>query len=1763
MESRTRTPPTPDAADRAQPRFVTVRQLGTGGSGRVRLVRDQGRGGVLRALKTAVFDFDAGASASDLEEATAKLLHEARVLSSLVHRGVPRLFEVGRADEDGVWLLMEYVEAAHSMDEGDPAHVAFGLLDTLAHLHRHGWVHTDVKPDNVVAAGGARVVLLDYGLAVRADEQVPPRGTLPFVAPEVLAGGAPDARSDLWSAGAVLLQLVLGRQLPPAATLGPDDVPDDAKSDVPLPAEWLRRLLDADPERRPVSAEAALAELVARLAPEDWKPAPRPLPHAPEPAGREIELGDLSRRMREALIPPTRADEAGIAQPTLVLLRGESGVGKSSVMFEMRLRALSKGWSAFAGSCSEERDAALPALGNILRAALRDAPAESAAVRRRGALVANLLTARGDSSGSETAARFLVERAGETHGLLVVVEDLQNATAMTLRVLGAIARAAATTRQEGRASRLLILASLTDGVPVTEEIDEAVDVLEAEGVLHELPLRPLSLPGVGDLASGVLGPNAPGERVGEILHAHGGASPLFAEQLLERLVASRALRHDGMRWTLDTRVAPRLPESLSGAVAGRLEALPSRELIALQLLSTHELPMSRTHAARYLGADARTILSELESRGLIGPAGDGRSVAVVHQVIGQTALAMLAPERQAKLHDALARAISGHDPASRVRRAFHVARGADKDRGFEAATSIALSLRANAEPGRAAGFVRQALRLLDEDDPRVPTVRRSLAELLVQSGRPTAAANVYRDLLEIETDRASRARLLLGLAEAQDTAGESSEVVATCRLALDLLGDVDVRLDETERADLRLSLLARLAGAQRAIGDLEGAIQTVRGALPLAVEGRGAERAALLTLLGNVYVQLGEFDRARQFHERCAVACRSLGRRRGMATALHNLGVVHARLGERDEARETYMQSLRLSRRARDLGGVAMTLGNLANLQAESGDFAEAEKLQRRSMALYRRMGDLSGVAVTMGNLAGLYRARGRLGTALSLLRTAARRLRALGDVQGEVQFLLQAASIHLLAGDWLGARPLLMRALTRAQAASLRSLEATAETLLGRLERRGDPDGDQWQLHLGRARDLFQATGDRPGLVEAWLETALGERGRGRRDAALTALRTAEELLTDVRNGDLAARTDLVRGRVKSDRGSSTEALASLTRFHEHVNRAGRRDYRVAAAYALSRACLAAGEPARAEALAVEALRADEDLAASLPPALRREREGGIARRDLLELVKSAAAAVPPDVDEADTEVANEDDMDQDRLIKLLEINKQLALAKDVRALLDTIMDVATEATGAERGFLIIVDDGKISFQTARNFKREEVPKPELKVSRTLVTRVMKSGQAVLTDNATEDQRFAEFESVERLELKSIVSVPFRLGDVVMGALYLDNPARKGQFGPGDLQFLTALGDQAALAIRNLRHAEAMQQLNRQLEHNLERKSAQLEQAERALADRATKYPYDDIVGASPQIREVLLLVDKVVETEVPVLIQGESGTGKELIAQAIHGYGRRKDGPFVTVNCGAITESLMESELFGHVKGSFTGAISDKPGLFKAAHGGTIFLDEIGEMSVDMQKKLLRVLQEREVRPVGGKDVTKVDARVIAATNRNLREMMQRGEFREDLYYRIAVINIDMPPLRERKGDVQELVQHFVARAEKDLGLSPKPIDDEAMAALAAYAWPGNVRELDNEVKKALTLSDEGVGVEDLSIAIQGDRAGPEPELVPSEGGVTLKQSLEKTERAIIVKALEKNSGNQTRTAKDLGISRVWLRKKMEKYGLFESKA
>ncbi len=317
-------------------------------------------------------------------------------------------------------------------------------------------------------------------------------------------------------------------------------------------------------------------------------------------------------------------------------------------------------------------------------------------------------------------------------------------------------------------------------------------------------------------------------------------------------------------------------------------------------------------------------------------------------------------------------------------------------------------------------------------------------------------------------------------------------------------------------------------------------------------------------------------------------------------------------------------------------------------------------------------------------------------------------------------------------------------------------------------------------------------------------------------------------------------------------------------------------------------------------------------------------------------------------------------------------------------------------------------------------------------------------------------------------------------------------------------------------------------------------------------------RYSYDSMIGKSKPMQDLYALLDKIRNSESTVLVQGENGTGKELIARAIHFNSPRKDSQFVTVNCSAFNENLLDSELFGHVKGSFTGAIKDKKGLFEAAHGGTLFLDEIGDMPPSMQVKLLRVLQEGTLTPVGGTEQKKVDVRVVAATNKDLKEMVEEGTFREDLYYRINVINLVVPPLRDRKEDIPVLVDHFLSRGCKEKNLPLKGFAKRTMEKIFDYPWPGNIRELENEVERLIVLSgdDQRIPAELLSQRIRdfGEKAKIQGVRVAGK----LKDSLEELEKTMIREGLRRTNWNKSRLAKELGISRAGLIMKVEKYNL-----
>ena len=464
----------------------------------------------------------------------------------------------------------------------------------------------------------------------------------------------------------------------------------------------------------------------------------------------------------------------------------------------------------------------------------------------------------------------------------------------------------------------------------------------------------------------------------------------------------------------------------------------------------------------------------------------------------------------------------------------------------------------------------------------------------------------------------------------------------------------------------------------------------------------------------------------------------------------------------------------------------------------------------------------------------------------------------------------------------------------------------------------------------------------------------------------------------------------------------------------------------------------------------------------------------------------------------------------------RLADFARDLAKEPGIDHALTRLLDSLIEVVRADKGFVLVMTDGVPQVLRARNFQRENVADAVERLSDTIVKRVIETRQPLRIEDALHDAEFNASESVVNLKLSSVLCLPLLLKGELLGAIYLGNDKLANLFTDRELEVAQSFCSTATLLV----------ELGRQLD--------ELRADKQALIDRLEEATYGDIIGSCDPMRDIFRKIDKVAATDISVMVTGETGTGKELIAREIHRRSPRKNGAFVAINCGAIPENLLESELFGHAKGAFTGAIATRIGRFQAANGGTLFLDEIGEMPPPLQVKLLRALQDRTVVKVGENKPEAVDIRIVAATNKDLEEEMKAGRFREDLFYRINVVHLHLPPLRERGEDAVMLAKFFLGRAIRELSSKVKGFSPQALVAIKRFRWPGNIRQLENRIKKAVVLADKPlISPDDLELR---------PEQL--EPILPIAEARDEWQKRYINEVLERNGGNRTKTAKDLGV-------------------
>jgi transcriptional regulator with GAF, ATPase, and Fis domain len=932
-----------------------------------------------------------------------------------------------------------------------------------------------------------------------------------------------------------------------------------------------------------------------------------------------------------------------------------------------------------------------------------------------------------------------------------------------------------------------------------------------------------------------------------------------------------------------------------------------------------------------------------------------------------------------------------------------------------------------------------------------------------------------------------------------------------------------------------------------------------------------AERHAGLTLS-----RLGASEMGRDLGEGARSQTSSTAAK--VAEALAVSGLAQSLSGRHDDATQTLRRGVEVARAAGDARVLAITLGSLAFALQRNGQLDAAQAANEEALELAESAGDAGHVSTTRLNLGGIARMRGDIAGAILHLEAAVDMGRRSGRESTVRQALLNLANLDLYLGrharvqgslDALAAE---RSSLGDVQQAQLLALEAESAALAG--------DYALAEQKCVECADAYERLRRPIDAAEARLERVLfALRCAGPLDVAalMEELFSAERLL-----GDSGAHRPLsceARGRLALAAGELDQAASAFAEAIDAARAAGQREWLWRALAGRSEVQRRLGDDEAAAADRRLALDVLDEFAQALPLDLREVYWNEPHRRALRQSADSSLLPRPSrahiDVSDVDAPTQLGGVVREDRLSRVLEINRALAGEHDIDRLLEKVTDHAIALLFAERGFVLLKSrsgEDKLSVFAARDRHGDD---PHARFSRSIAERVVQTGEPFVAMDALSDARVSDYVSVHSLMLKSVACVPIRSRADVIGALYLETRLRPAAMFDDELPTLAAFADQVAIAIEtarlvseNQKRALELEQANEELaaardklEQLLGRRTEQLKTTRESLrtAREAIRghFGYGGIVGTSAAMRRVYAIVDRVKDADVPVLITGESGTGKEVIARAIHNAGPRAKGKMVGVNCGAIPEHLLESELFGHVRGAFTGADRDKKGLFRELDGGTILLDEIGEMPQKMQAGLLRVLQEKLVRPVGGTREESVNARVIAATHRNLAEMVQSGAFREDLFYRLNVIEVRVPSLRERAEDIPLLVDHFLRIFAARYGRERRTISRDAQRRLAGYSWPGNVRQLENVLLNAWILTD----APELE---PGDFELPEdkPIAASSVSEVRVRpesaDAAKQHEKDRILEALGACNWNRAKAAKLIGMPRRTFYRRLKLHGI-----
>ena len=1680
-------------------RFVLMERLGQGGRGEVFRARDlaTGKECALKRLRSPTGALD-------------ELRNEFAGLTRLRHPSVVAVYELGTSPDGTPFYTMEFVPGApadKAIRRGDwPALLTAGheVAHGLEALHSAGLLHGDLKPSNVLVlegeAGDRRprgVRLVDFGFCASIEAvSRGHRGTPGFAAPELVRGEPPSVASDLYGLGACLYALTCGRP--------------------PFEAESTERLLGLQQEGPPsglplaeAGAPLAWVELVLRL----MAPEPRERPSDAREVRREIEGIDpavrrpLSERLGtevvvgrerelaalERLVAPGPSERGARRRSRLVVISGEAGVGKSAVLRELSARASLSGRPAVHVSCD-----GFEGPGGVARALLRRLELEVQA--RHPAPPA------GTDVGEPAAGTPATASAPSEHDL----EAMLQAMADCVSVLGD--RAPVFLLDDGDrldplARALIRRWVLEPGLPAAAwviasrpgpgELDDEARLLSDAGVADTVELGFLGEDDVARLASARLGDPAP-DRLVSFLWERASGHPGLTVQVLHLAAERGTLAEVGAGLVVDMRAL----EGLAAAVGfepmllERFLELPESARRAAEALAAWRRPVDPEKALRIESAACPETLALLVRVGLARTPAPGQ-IALPSQTFADRVLGAAGDERRRALHRAILA-----EPGLGAEERFRHLRGAGDARAALSAAAEALGSGGNAALAEAAATLAET----EVPEQAAHWHERAGRELFAQGRYSDAIPHLERALeLESEAGPWLERRYLLS------TAGLRAGLLERAGVEGIVLADA--------APGLRSRLLTNESARLKSLGKVEAGAIAAREALALAEEAQDPEALGMSATSLAYSLLASDLDAAESMAARAVDAFKRAGQLQGEVRAIGVQAVAAHACRRPAEAERLYREALGRARAAGLRLAAGELLINLGVLLWESGDWKGMREANAEVARMALEDGRARDAAAAITNLAHADAMTGRPRNAARQARAAIRLTRAhLPALETSAWRALAGAC--RCAGRLRGAERTARRALELATASRLSNELEWCRVELARtlMAQRRWEEAEEVCDRAGQASPGQRSVG-------AVIRSLAGRAALRRGDAKLGArrLEDAERLLegSDVRPyaealvQQLRAEVAFVAGRFTEGIGAGEKCLARLLALPAPPDRA-------AAATELGQVAIESGadrQPAVGKWLE-EAVAAYERLGD------RRGRERALTLLVTWLRRSSARTSVLPH--------------DHDLIRSVGELLHSLS---DLRELGQRAMEMVVEQLDAERGVLLLADDesGRLVPLVEHGAVDAAMRRDAVGYSRRVVQRVAESRGSLLIQDARRDARVA-FESVDNLHLRSILCVPMYLSGRVIGAVYLDDSRRSLAFGDAERGLIEGFAHLMAVAIEKARGHEEAQRTN----ENLVRENLSLRQ------EAVVKFQSHRLIGTSSAMMRIMPLVERAAHTSSTVLLTGENGTGKELIARILHHGGKRRLRPFVAVNCGAIPETLLETELFGILPNVATD-VRGREGRFKQADGGTLFLDEVGDMPLKQQVALLSAIANREITPVGGGKSLPVDVRIIAATNRDLRRQIEDGAFREDLFYRLNVIPIEVPPLRERKADIPALVQHFVAQFARGLEREMPELSPEFLAAVMQSDWPGNVRELQNYIERVIAMNPGRVLYPSPLPRDLEERAGT----MRLARGKRLSDLVEDLEKRLLKEALRRAGGNQSLAARELGLPEPTIRYRMRKHG------